>query len=66
MDGRRSGRGSRQAQPQGDDQGSATGPTQGQENIEGNQVATTINRMTDMLERLAERQGPEPLNQPRG
>ena len=49
MDGRRNsrgrGQGTRQTQPQGDDQGSATGPTQGQENIEGNQVATAINRM---------------------
>nr|XP_027124207.1 uncharacterized protein LOC113740892 [Coffea arabica] len=64
MDERRSGRGSRQAQPQGDEQGSATGPTRGQENIEVNQMATAINRMTDILERLAERQGPGPLNQP--
>mgnify|MGYP004719527777 CR=1 FL=1 len=46
------------------DQGSATGPTQGQENVEGNQVSTAINRMTDILERLVERQGPGPLNQP--
>ncbi|XP_027156747.1 uncharacterized protein LOC113757848 [Coffea eugenioides] len=70
MDGRRSGRGhgrgSRQAQPHGDDQGSAIGPTQGQGNLEGNQVTTAINRMTDILEWLAERQGPRPLNQPRG
>nr|XP_027071861.1 uncharacterized protein LOC113696682 [Coffea arabica] len=70
MDGRRSGRGrergSRQNQPQGDEQRSATGPTQGQENVEGNQVATVINKMTDILERLAERQGPGQLNQPGG
>ena len=59
MDGRRSGqsrkRETRQTQLQGDDQGSATGPTQGQENLEGKQVATAINRMTDILKRLAER-----------
>nr|XP_027062798.1 uncharacterized protein LOC113689177 [Coffea arabica]XP_027062800.1 uncharacterized protein LOC113689179 [Coffea arabica] len=70
MEGRRSGqdheRGTRQAQFYGDDQGSATGPTQGQENVEGNQVATAINRMIDSLEWLVERQGPEPLNQPGG
>nr|XP_027075958.1 uncharacterized protein LOC113699809 [Coffea arabica] len=29
-------------------------------------MATTINRMTDILKRLAERQGPGPLNQPGG
>ena len=34
--GRGRGRGTRQAQPHGDDQESATGPTQGQENIENN------------------------------
>ena len=60
--GRGRGRGTRPAQPQGNDQGSATGPTQGQENIEGNQVATAINRMTDILERLADRQGYGPFN----
>ena len=27
-------------------------------------MATAINRMTDILERLAERQGPGPINQP--
>ena len=67
MDRRRSGRGrgreARQTQPHGDDQGSTTGPTQGQENVEGNQVAIAFNRMTDILERLVERQGPGPLNQ---
>ena len=64
--GRHRGQGTGQAQPHGDDQGSTTGPTQGQENIEGNQVATAINRMTDILERLAERQGPGLLNQTEG
>ena len=67
MDERRSSRGRghgvRQTQSQGDDRGSAIGPTQGQKNVEGNQVATAINRMIDILERLAERQGPESLNQ---
>nr|XP_027124288.1 uncharacterized protein LOC113740984 [Coffea arabica] len=70
MEGRRSGqgcgRGTRQAQSHGNDQGSATGPTHEQENVEGNQVTTVINRMTDILERLAERQGPGPLSQTRG
>ena len=70
MDGRRSGRGRvrgvRQPQPQGDDQGSATEPTQGQGNVEGDQVATAINRMTDILERLAEREGQGPINQSGG
>nr|XP_027062893.1 uncharacterized protein LOC113689301 [Coffea arabica] len=28
-------------------------------------MATAINRMTNILERLVERQGPEPINQPR-
>ena len=69
MDGRKSGRGrrcgTRQTQPQGNDQGSAIGPTQGRENIDGNQVATAINRITDILEQLTEQQGPGPINQPR-
>ena len=68
MDGRRSGRGRgrgiRQPQAHGDDQGSATGPSQGQGNVEDNQVVTAINRMTDILERLVERQDPGPVNQP--
>ena len=63
ISGRGRGRGARQPQPHGDDQGSTTGPTQGQENVEGNQVATAINRMTDILEHLVERQGPGPFNQ---
>ena len=68
MDGRRSGRGRgrgvRQPQTHGDDQGSATGPSQEQGNVKDNQVATAMNRMTNILERPAERQGPGPVNQP--
>ena len=68
MDGRKRGRdcgrGIRQTQPQGDHQGSATEPTEGQENVKGDQVAISINCMTDILERLADRQGPGPFNQP--
>ena len=67
MDGRKSGkgrgRGIRQPQTQGDDQESSIGPSQGQVNEEDNQVATVINCMTDILERLAEHQGLEPVNQ---
>ena len=57
-------RGVRQPQTQGDNQGSATGPSQEQVNEGNNQVATAINRMMDILEQLAERQGPGPINQP--
>ena len=67
MDNRRSGRGRgqgvRQSQAQWDDQGLTTGPNQGQENEGDKQVATAINGMIDILARLAERQGPEPINQ---
>ena len=67
MNGRKSGRGRgpgvRQPQAHGDDQGSATKLNQGQINEGDNQVATAINHMTDILERLAERQGPGPVNQ---
>ena len=48
--GRGRGRGARQTQPLGDDQGLATGLTQGQGHVEGDQVVTAINRMTDILE----------------
>nr|XP_027109174.1 uncharacterized protein LOC113729046 [Coffea arabica] len=44
---------------------SETGPNQNPRNEEGDQVVTVINRMTDILERLAERQGLEPVDQPR-
>ena len=68
MDGRRSGRGRgrgvRQPQAHRDDQGSAIGPNQGQINKVDNQVATAINHITDILERLVECQGPGPINQP--
>ena len=68
MDGQRRGRGRgrgvRQAQPLGDDQGSATWPTQGQGHVDGDQVATAINRMTDILERIEEREDQGPINQP--
>ena len=63
--GRGRGRGFRQPRTPERGEGSATGPNQNPRNEEGDQVATAINRMTDILERLAERQGPEPVNQPR-
>ncbi|XP_027171917.1 uncharacterized protein LOC113771541 [Coffea eugenioides] len=62
--GRGCGRGFRQPRTPERGEGSTIGPNQNPRNEEGDQVATAINRMTDILERLAERQGPEPVNQP--
>ena len=63
--GRGRGRGLRQPRTLERGEGSATGPNQNSRNKEGDQVATAINRITDILEHLAERQGPEPADQPR-
>ena len=46
-------------------EGSTTGPNQNPRNQGSDQVATALNRITDVLEHLAERQDPEPVNQPR-
>ena len=60
MDGRKSGRSRRhrvrQPQAQGENQKSATGQNRGQRHEGDNQAATAINRMTDILEQLAEHQ----------
>ncbi|XP_071928149.1 uncharacterized protein [Coffea arabica] len=54
--GRGCGHGFRQPRTPKRDEGSATGPNQNLRNEEGDQVAMAINRMTDIFERLAERQ----------
>ena len=51
------GRGVRQLQTQGDDQGMASGPNQNPRNEGDNQVATIIDHMIDILARLVECQG---------
>ena len=61
--GRDRGRKCRQPQGLGGDQGSAVNQNREPRIEVGNQVATPINRMTDILERLTNRQGPEPVNQ---
>ena len=55
--GRERGRGREVQQPRTPERGerSATGPNQNPRNEEGDQVATAINRITDVLERLVER-----------
>ena len=63
--GRGHGRGFRQPCTPERGERSATGPNQNLRNEGGDQVATPLNRITDVLERLAERQGPEPVNQPK-
>ena len=63
--GRGRGHGARQPSTPDRGEGSATRSNQNPRNEEGDQVATVINRMTDVLERLAERQRPDPVNQPR-
>nr|XP_027098878.1 uncharacterized protein LOC113718157 [Coffea arabica] len=59
------GRESRQVQDQGEEQGSVANQNQGPRGDGGNQVATTINRMTDLLARLVDQQGQVPGNQQR-
>nr|XP_027109240.1 uncharacterized protein LOC113729108 [Coffea arabica] len=63
--GRGRGRGIRQPCTPERGEGSVTGPNQNPRNEEGDQVATAINRITDVLECLVECQGPEPANQPK-
>ena len=65
--GRGRGRGCGFRQPRTPERGerSVNGPNQNPRNEEGEQVATAINWIIDILERLAECQGPEPVDQPR-
>ena len=63
--GRGRGYGFRQLRTLERDEGSATDPNQNSRNEGGDQVATVFNRITDVLERLAEPQGLEPVNAPR-
>nr|XP_027098911.1 uncharacterized protein LOC113718190 [Coffea arabica] len=55
--GRGRGRGPRQTQDQEEEQGSVANKNQGPRNEGGDQVATAINRMTDLLARLVDQQG---------
>ena len=64
--GRGRGRGRKQPQEQRGDQGSAIDQKRGLRAEEGDQVAMAINRMTDLLERIVDRQGQEPVIQPGG
>ena len=63
--GRGRGREPRQTQDQEEDQGSVVNQNQGPRNEGGDQVATAINRMTDLLARLVDQQGQVPGNQQR-
>mgnify|MGYP004711207847 FL=1 len=54
--GRGRGRPTRQHPEAGSDRGPEVNQDQGQEGVAGDQVATTINRITDVLERLTEHQ----------
>ena len=62
MEGRRQrgqgrGRGPRQVQDQEEEQGSVANQNQGPGGKEGDQIATAINHMTDLLARLVDQQG---------
>ena len=59
------GRESRQVQDQGQEQGSVANQNQGPWGEGGDQVATAINQMTDLLARLVNQQGQVPGNQQR-
>nr|XP_027093662.1 uncharacterized protein LOC113714065 [Coffea arabica] len=59
------GREPRQVQDQGEEQGSVANQNQGPRDDGGDQVATAINRMTDLLARLVDQQGQVPGNQQR-
>ncbi|XP_071920667.1 uncharacterized protein [Coffea arabica] len=59
------GREPRQIQDQGEEQGSVANQNQGPRGDGGDQVATAINRMTDLLARLVDQQGQVPGNQQR-
>ncbi|XP_027067632.1 uncharacterized protein [Coffea arabica] len=65
--GRNQGRGrGRRAEPlfdQGGDRASEVNQNRGPEGGGGDQMATTINRIIEMLERLTDRQGPGPVHQ---
>ncbi|XP_027169401.1 uncharacterized protein LOC113769125 [Coffea eugenioides] len=68
--GRNRGRGrGRRAEPlrdQGGDRVSEVNQNRGPEGGGGDQMATAINRITEVLERLTDRQGPGPVHQQRG
>ncbi|XP_071928113.1 uncharacterized protein [Coffea arabica] len=59
------GRESRQVQDQGEEQSSVANQNQGPRGDGGDQVATAINRMIDLLARLVDQQGQVPGNQQR-
>ncbi|XP_027118577.2 uncharacterized protein [Coffea arabica] len=59
------GREPRQVQDQGEEQGSVANQNQEPRGDGGDQVATAINRMTDLLARLVDQQGQVPGNQQR-
>ncbi|XP_071933783.1 uncharacterized protein [Coffea arabica] len=63
--GRGRGRGFRQVQDQEEEQGSVANQNQGPRVEGGDQVATAINQMTDLLARLVDQQGQAPGNQQR-
>ena len=70
MEGRRQrnwghGRGPRQAQDQGNEQGSVANQNQGPGGEEGNQIAMTINYMINLLAQLVYQQGQVSGNQQR-
>nr|XP_027093620.1 uncharacterized protein LOC113714020 [Coffea arabica] len=66
MVGRGRGRPTRQHPEAGGDREPEVNQDQGQEGVAGDQVATAINRITDVLERLTERQATGPVHQPGG
>ena len=59
------GRGRQQPRTPERGEGAAIGLNQSLRTKGSDQVATALNRITDVLEHLAERQGPEPVNEPR-
>ncbi|XP_071926121.1 uncharacterized protein [Coffea arabica] len=64
--GRSRGRPTRQHPEAGGDREPEVNQDQGQEGVAGDRVATAIDRITEVLERLTERQTTEPVHQPGG
>ncbi|XP_027155850.1 uncharacterized protein LOC113756359 [Coffea eugenioides] len=64
--GRSRGRPTRQHSESGGDREPEVNQDQGQEGVAGDQVATAINRITDVLERLTEHQASGPVHHPGG
>ncbi|XP_071906060.1 uncharacterized protein [Coffea arabica] len=64
--GRSRGRPTRQHPEAGGDREPEVDQDQGQEGVAGDRVATAIDRITEVLERLTERQTTEPVHQPGG